>query len=42
MIKIPTTAHLGNTKAIITKMRNSFEAIPQYRSIRVTVNVDVY
>lgn len=42
MIKIPTTAHLGNTKAIITKMRNSFEAIPQYRSIRVTINVDVY
>lgn len=42
MIKIPTTAHLGNTKAIITKMRNSFEAVPQYRSIRVTINVDVY
>ena len=42
MIKIPTSAHLGNTKAIITKMRNSFEAIPQYRSIRVTINVDVY
>ena len=42
MIKIPTTAHLGNTKAIVTKMRNSFEAIPQYRSIRVTINVDVY
>ena len=42
MIKIPTSAHLGNTKAIIAKMRNSFEAIPQYRSIRVTINVDVY
>ena len=42
MIKIPATVHLGNTKVIITKMRNSFEAIPQYRSIKITLNVDVY
>ena len=42
MVKIPVNSNLGQTKTIINKMRNSFEAIPQYRSIKITVNVDVY
>lgn len=42
MIKIPIEKHLGKTKQTITKIQQSFEAVPQYRSIKVTVNVDVY
>jgi primosomal protein N' (replication factor Y) (superfamily II helicase) len=42
VIKIPVNSNLGNTKSIINKMRNSFEAIAQYRSIKITINVDVY
>ena len=42
MIKIPANFNLGQTKSIINKMRSSFEAIAQYRSIKITVNVDVY
>ena len=42
MIKIPVNSNLGQAKTVITKMRNSFEAIPQYRAIKITINVDVY
>lgn len=42
LIKIPVAANLGQIKASINKMRNSFEAIPQFRAIKVTVNVDVF
>ena len=42
LIKIPTTAHLGNSKQKINKILMSFDAIAQYRSIRVIVNVDNY
>lgn len=42
LIKIPTTAHLANTKQKINKILMSFEAVSQYRSIRVVVNVDYY
>ncbi|WPO77603.1 primosomal protein N' [Flavobacterium sp. KACC 22761] len=42
LIKIPQNLHLGNTKKTIQKMLNSFEAVAQYRSIKVTVNVDFY
>jgi len=42
MVKIPVNSNLGQAKTIITKMRNSFEAIPQYRAIKITINVDVY
>jgi primosomal protein N' (replication factor Y) len=42
MIKVPTNTNLGKTKEIINKMRTSFEAISQYRSIKITINVDVY
>lgn len=42
LIKIPTNAHLGNTKQKISKILMSFDAIAQYRSIRVVINVDNY
>ena len=42
LIKIPQTAPIGNTKKTIQKMLTSFEAVPQYRSIKVAVNVDYY
>lgn len=42
LIKIPQKNHLGNTKKTIRKIANSFEAIPQYRAIKMTVNVDNY
>ena len=40
MVKIPSDASLQGTKKTIQKMLNSFEAVPQYRPIRVIVNVD--
>lgn len=42
LIKIPQNLHLGNTKKTIQKMLNSFEAVAQYRAIKVVVNVDFY
>jgi primosomal protein N' (replication factor Y) (superfamily II helicase) len=42
LIKIPQEKHLGNTKKAIQKILNSFDAISQYRTIKVTVNVDFY
>ncbi len=42
LIKIPQNLHLGNTKKTIQKMLNSFEAVAQYRAIKVVINVDFY
>lgn len=42
MVKIPVQKHLGNTKKNIAKVLMSFEAVPQYRAIKVKVDVDVY
>jgi primosomal protein N' (replication factor Y) len=42
LIKIPQNMHLGNTKKTIQKMLNSFEAVAQYRAIKVVINVDFY
>ncbi|MBF2709648.1 replication restart helicase PriA [Flavobacterium soyangense] len=42
MIKIPQNHSLLGTKKTIQKMLNSFEAVAQYRSIKVTVNIDFY
>lgn len=42
MIKIPTGVALGGTKKAIEKILGSFDAVPQYRPIRVTANVDPY
>ena len=42
MIKIPVNNSVGATKKTIQKIVNSFEAVPQYRAIRASVNVDFY
>ena len=42
MIKIPQEKPLGSTKKTIQKILNSFDIIAQYRTIKVTVNVDFY
>ncbi len=42
MIKIPQGSALAGTKAVIERALSSFEAIPQYRSVRVSVNADPY
>jgi primosomal protein N' (replication factor Y) len=42
LIKIPQNQNLGNTKKTIQKMLNSFEAVAQYRAIKVIANVDFY
>jgi primosomal protein N' (replication factor Y) len=42
LIKIPQNQPLGGTKKTIQKMLNSFEAVAQYRAIKVIINVDFY
>ncbi|WP_418262840.1 replication restart helicase PriA [Flavobacterium faecale] len=42
MIKIPQDSSINGTKKTIQKILNSFDAVPQYKAIRVTVNVDFY
>ena len=42
IIKIPTNISIVSTKKIIQKMLNSFDAVGQYRAIKVAVNVDFY
>lgn len=42
LVKIPSSQNLKAIKAIITKNLNSFDAIAQYRAIKISVNVDFY
>ena len=42
LIKIPQTASIGSSKKTIQKMLTSFESVPQYRAIKIAVNVDYY
>lgn len=42
MIKIPQTAALGTTKRNITRILESFDAVAQYRPVKITVNADPY
>ncbi|MFV5689831.1 primosomal protein N' [Flavobacterium sp. ZT3R25] len=42
IIKIPQNVSVVNTKKTIQKILNSFEAVAQYRAIKVTLNVDFY
>lgn len=42
LIKIPQNSSIINTKKTIQKILNSFEVIPQYRTIKVSINVDFY
>ena len=42
MIKIPSETSIQGTKKTIRKILNSFDLVSQYRTIKVTVNVDFY
>jgi primosomal protein N' (replication factor Y) len=42
LVKIPQKQSLQGTKKTIQKMLNSFESVAIYRSIKVSVNVDLY
>lgn len=42
LIKIPQDQPLAGTKKTIQKILNSFDVIPQYRAIKIAVNVDFY
>jgi primosomal protein N' (replication factor Y) (superfamily II helicase) len=42
MVKIPTNKPLQSTKNTLQKMLNTFDAVAQYRAIKVGVNVDFY
>ncbi|MFY7741183.1 MAG: replication restart helicase PriA [Flavobacterium sp.] len=42
LIKIPENVSQTETKKTIQKILNSFDVIPQYRSVKRTVNVDFY
>lgn len=42
LIKIPQNQSLQGTKKTIQKILNSFEFVPQYRAIKIAVNVDFY
>ena len=42
MIKIPAETSLQGTKKTIRKILNSFDLVSQYRTVKVTVNVDFY
>ena len=40
LLKVPSSHSLEGTKTVLSKILKSFEAVPQYRSIKVVVNVD--
>lgn len=42
LIKIPQAGTLNATKKAIEKILGSFDAVPQYKSIKVSVNADPY
>jgi primosomal protein N' (replication factor Y) len=42
LIKIPGETSLQGTKKTIQKILNSFDLVSQYRTIKVTINVDFY
>lgn len=42
VLKIPADVSVTATKKTIQKILNSFDAVPPYKSIKVTVNVDFY
>lgn len=40
LVKIPNVGNLATTKNILKRVLNSFEAVPQYRAIKITIEVD--
>ena len=42
LVKIPHNQSLQGTKKTIQKILDSFDAISQFKAIKITVNVDFY
>ena len=42
IIKIPQKQSLGATKTNILRVKNSFQAVKQFRSIKFNIDVDSY
>ena len=42
IVKIPQNQSLKNTKNMIVRVVNAFQAINEYRSIKLTIDVDNY
>ncbi|MEN8965260.1 MAG: primosomal protein N', partial [Polaribacter sp.] len=42
VIKIPPKQHLSNTKQQLQKIKNTFEAVKDFRPIRFIIDVDAY
>ncbi|RPD98685.1 primosomal protein N' [Aureibaculum marinum] len=42
LIKLPQNKSINLSKAVIQKIKNSFQSIPDYRSIRFNIDVDCY
>lgn len=42
LIKLPQDASINSSKKMIQKILNSFDAVPQFKAIRVNLNVDFY
>ena len=42
LFKISNKEHLGSTKKTIQRILNSFDSISEYRSIKISINVDFY
>lgn len=42
LLKIPPDQSVNNTKKILHKIKNHFQSIAQYRSVRMVVDVDAY
>jgi len=42
LIKLPKNKHLANSKNKILKVRNSFESVAEFRSVRFIIDVDCY
>ncbi|GLB49978.1 replication restart helicase PriA [Neptunitalea lumnitzerae] len=42
LLKVPPKQSLQKTKKVLTKINTSFSSIPEFKSVRVLINVDVY
>jgi len=42
LIKLPNDRPISNSKKIIQKIKNSFQSIPEFRSVRFIIDVDNY
>jgi primosomal protein N' (replication factor Y) len=42
LIKIPQNQSITGTKKTIQKILNSFDVIPQFKAIKIALNVDFY